>query len=230
MHMSNSNKRVLIIGSSSKIARLFIKDCPTDYEVYGTYRSAPSTLLPTDHQFRADLGKPDEINNFLQQISQLSFDAVLMFAASYEPDPEISDDYFDTFMKSLQLNSAGPVAIARGVNFAPNSKLFLFGDAGLNHPKKHFTAYSMAKFTVAEATKLLAVELAPNTACICLQLGPTLRPSDKPKGNYYDKCLLKVEDPAAGLVHLLHFLIKEHNLNATGCTINYDGGAYLRRL
>lgn len=228
--MSNDRKRVLVVGASSKIAQLFIKDCPPNYEVYGTYRSTLITALPTDRQFKVDLGKPTEINDFLQQISHISFDAVLLFAASYNPDPEEPSDYFDVFMKSLQLNGAGLVAIAKGLHFEPGSKLFLFGDAGLNHPKKNFTSYSMAKYTVAEATKLLAVELAPATACVCIQLGPTLRPASKPAGTYYDKGLLKVEEPAIGLVHLLHFLIVENNFNATGCIIDYDGGAYLRRL
>lgn len=228
--MSNDNKRVLVVGASSKIAQLFIKDCPPSYEVYGTYRSVPSTVLPTDRQFKVDLGEPNEINGFLQQISHISFDAVLLFAASYNPDPEAPSDYFDVFMESLQLNGAGPVAIAKGVHFEAGSKLFLFGDAGLNHPKKNFTSYSMAKYTVAETTKLLAVELAPATACICIQLGPTLRPANKPVGAYYDKGLLKVREPVIGLVHLLHFLIVEDNFNATGCVIDYDGGTYLRRL
>ena len=228
--MSDNNKRVLVVGASSKIARLFVKNCPPSYEVYGTYRNTPSPMLPIDHQFRVDLGIPSEINDFLQQVAHISFDAVLLFAASYGPDPDVPRDYFDAFMESLQLNGVGPVAIAKGVHFESGSKLFLFGDAGLNHPKKNFTSYSMAKYTVAETTKLLAVELAPATACICIQLGPTLRPANKPAGTYYDKGLLKVEEPVLGLVHLLHFLIIEGNFNATGCVIDYDGGAYLRRL
>lgn len=228
--MNDSEKRVLIVGASSKIAQLFIENCPPDYKVYGTYRREPVTCLPADCQYQLNLNDPNQIDHILLRLSEAAFDAVLFFAATYNPDSKAAIKYFTAFQEGMQLSWAGPIALAKGLRYRPNSKLFLFGDAGLEHPKKGFTTYSLVKSVVVETTKLLAVELAPATACVCIRLGPTLRPASKPEGAYYDRGLLKVDEPAKGLVHLLHFIITEDNFNATGCIIDYDGGAYLRRL
>ena len=225
-----TNRRILVVGATSKIAEHFIRSCPPSYEIYGTNGNNKSKLLATEHRFIVDLAQIAQINTFLNEVSGITFDAVLFFAATYGHDPENSDDYFEAYQKDLQLNAASIVAIAKGVTLADNSKLFVFGDAGLTHPKKGFTSYSISKFAVADIARILAVELAPQTSTFCLRLGPTLKEDASPDGSYYRRSLLRVNSPVDGLVNLLQFLIAERNFNATGCVIDYDGGAYIKRL
>lgn len=225
----NQNKRILVIGATSKIAEQFIRSCPKSYEVYGTNGSTSTDLVPNHRLFRVDLVDQEQINTFIHKVANITFDAVLFFAASYSHDPD-NGDYFAAYQKDLQLNAASIISIAKGLKFAEQSKLFVFGDAGLRHPKKGFTAYSMSKFAVVDVARMLAVELAPRTATFCLRLGPTLKGDTLPNDTYYLRGLLEIDRPVDGLVHLIQFLIAEPDFNATGCIIDYDGGAYLKRV
>lgn len=227
---STIHKRLLVVGTNSKIAKQFIRSCPPSYTLYGTHTKQPSNLLTSAHQYAVDLGDSKQIAVFLDRLSGVTFDAVLFFAAAYNHDPEDNDGYFEAYQKDLQLNAASIVAIAKGLALTPNSKVFLFGDAGLTQPKKGFSSYSISKFAVADITRILAVELAPHTATFCLRLGPTLKEDAPPSDDYYRKGLLEIAAPVNGLVNLLQFLIAEPNFNATGCIIDYDGGAYIKRL
>jgi len=226
---SIKQRRILIVGATSKIASHFVDAYPNTHELYGTYNGSPQQAIPDNRQFQLDLGDNDQIRAFIKRVSAYSFDAVLFFAATYSPDPDNAEDYITAYQKDIQLNAISTVLVARGLQFADNSKVFLFGDAGLGHPKKGHTSYSISKFAVADITRLLAVELAPRTATFCFKLGPTLKATSKQSESYYDRNLLKVSDPVKGLVNLLHFLITEDSFNATGCIIDYDGGAYLKR-
>lgn len=224
----NSNKRILVVGATSKIAEQFIRSCPKSYEVYGTNGTVSTNLIPDSRLFRVDLVDPEQINTFTHKVADITFDAVLFFAASYSHDPD-NDNYFAAYQKDLQLNAASIVSIAKGLKFAEQSKLFVFGDAGLRHPKKGFTAYSISKFAVADVARMLAVELAPRTSTFCLKLGPTLKENVSSDNAYYRRGLLEIDRPVDGLIHLIQFLIEEPDFNATGCVIDYDGGAYLKR-
>jgi NAD(P)-dependent dehydrogenase (short-subunit alcohol dehydrogenase family) len=227
---STIQKRLLVVGIRSKIAEQFIRSCPSSYALYGTYNRQRSSLLSLERQYAVNLGDSKQINAFLNQLSGVTFDAVLFFAATYNHDPEDNSNYFDAYQKDLQLNAASIVAISKGLALASGSKLFLFGDAGLEHPKKGFSSYSISKFAIADIARILAVELAPHTATFCLRLGPTLKEGTPSSDDYYRKGLLEIATPVDGLVNLLQFLIAEPNFNATGCVIDYDGGAYIKRL
>lgn len=229
--IKSNSKRILVIGATSKIAEQFIRLSSESYEIYGTHNSRQSDLLPASNQFQLDLGDNGQIKLFLKKVTEIKFDAVLFFAATYTPDSGKNDDYLVAYQKDLQCNAMSIMAIAKGLTFADHSKLFVFGDAGLAHPKKGFTAYSMSKFAVADVARMLAVELAPQTATFCLRLGPTLKEDTLLMGSdYYGRGLLEIDKPVEGLLHLLQFLIAEPNFNATGCVIDYDGGAYIKRL
>lgn len=225
----NTNKHILVIGAKSKIAEQFIRICPEAYKIYGTTRSGYSDILSTNNQFQLDLSNNEQIKLFLDKVADITFDAVLFFAATYVSDANKNDDYLTAYQKDMQCNAMSVVYISRGLKFADRSKLFVFGDAGLNHPKKGFTSYSISKFAVADVARILAVELAPRTATFCLRLGPTLKEDASPDDDYYRRGLLEVDKPIEGLVRLLQFLIDEPNFNATGCVIDYDGGAYIKR-
>jgi len=191
----NTSKRILIVGAASKIASHFIRSCPPAYELYGTNGVNQSDLLSPERQFRVDLTDSEQIGIFLNTVSGTAFDAVLFFAATYSPDPKGVDDYLDAYQTDLQLNVASIVAIAKGVTFTDHSKFFVFGDAGLEHPKKGFTSYSISKFAVADLARMLAVELAPHTATFCLRLGPTLKEDVPMDDSYYQKGLLRTSSP-----------------------------------
>lgn len=101
----DNNKRILVIGATSKIAEQFIRSCPESYEVYGTFNIRHSDLVRADYQFQLDLGDAEQIKAFLHRLADVTLDAVLFFAATYTPDSDKADDQVAAYQKDLQLNA-----------------------------------------------------------------------------------------------------------------------------
>lgn len=223
-------KKILIIGSSSKIAQALIGATGDKYEIYATSRTATEILNAVHTHYVLDLSDRQAISTFLTEVKDIVFDAVLFFAATYSPDPEGQESYLDQLQSDLQINALSSLQLSKGLSLKPGSTIILFGDAGLSTPKEGYTSYSITKAVVEQITKALAVDLSPNTRVLCFRLGPTYARENHPdRKQYYSKLLINVNDPVEGLVRSLCFYIDESNICMTGSFINYDGGAYLKR-
>lgn len=229
--MKRRADRILVIGCTSKIAKLFLDTYCDDYEFYGTYHSTLlSQIAHVEKSYNVDLGDTEAVLKFVDSIKHLTFRAVLFFASTYDKDKTQAEDFTQQVLSDQLVNVLSPCLIARSINYQIPGRVIFFGDAGLNVPKPHHLSYSVSKLMLDGLNKLLAVELKDRAISLCFKLGPTLASSEfRPKSSYYDKNLISVTDVPLGLVEYLNFVIEAKNFNATGAEIVYDGGAYLRR-
>lgn len=224
-------KKILIIGATSKIARRLIADLGDNYHLTLTSKSLidSSQVLET---VILDLTDEVSVENFVDQQRGKLYAGVFVFAATYEQDSDVYSRYCTQMMRDFTTNTLAPMVILRSLSYEEGGSVFLFGDAGIAHPKEHFMSYTTSKALLEQETRSLAVELAPRgVSVIAFALGPTYPENNDPKkiARYKERCLLKVADPTEGLVRLSRFLLETPNINITGTTIQYDGGAYLKR-
>lgn len=227
-----SPKKLLIVGCSSKIAKDFVARAKGDYELYGTFANHAPDAISFQRCYQLDLSSKESVLHFLDKINEIAFDGVLFFAATYGADESSPGDYFDQLLEDIKINTLSQSLIARHIAYTKNAKVLFFGDSGLRQPKKNFTSYSISKATLHAVAEILAVELADKARVISFLLGPT-KPEKSAEtaasGEYFKRNAVRVDDPAAGLVSYILFLLQEDNLSITGIQIPYDGGAYLLR-
>lgn len=226
-------KNLLIIGTNSKLAKLFTKTYAESFNFYGTYHDGPFKESDVyNQQYKLDLSKPDEVLDFIKTVQPLEFSGVLFFASTYSQDPTDSSDLLAQMLLDQQINAIAPSVMAKSLNYAPQGRIILFGDSGLNTPKRQAMSYSHSKLLLEQTCKLLAVELMDKATCVCFLLGPTMAPEDISEDNknaYYSRSLNPTKDIPLGLVHYINFILEDDDLNITGSSIYYDGGTYLRR-
>ncbi len=224
-------KKILVVGVTSKIAKQFLLTKSSKCELYGTYNNNPlkkEKLLKG--QFKLDLSSVTSINSFIDLVSDITFDGMIIFASTYVADPLTKNEMESRYQSDMFINVTSVAIIAKNINFQAGSKIVVLGDNGTSLPKKGYSSYTLSKLALDEVVKVLAVDLAPNVSTICIKLGPTLSNHHLLRNDhYYDKGLIKVKDPTRGLINFINFLINEPNFNTTGSVVNYDGGAYLRR-
>lgn len=223
-------KRILVIGSTSKIAKRIKEELGHDYELVQTSRGKhtrnPSNTLDLD------LSSRESINKFIESQKDTPYYGVFVLASSYNADSLDSSKYYEQALEDFSTNVLGPIAIVRALSYEQPAHVFLFGDSGTSHPKEGYTSYTTSKNLLSHHGRTIAVELAPKGVSVILfELGPTNPVSidDKAVNQYYSRNLLKVADPTDGLVKLSRFLLENNNVSITGSAIQYDGGAYIKR-
>ena len=226
-----NNRKILIVGCNSKIARLFLTEYAGRYDFFGTYaRTKPDDTRSYRELYHLDLAEIGSVESFVRRIEPISFKAVLFLASTYAKDDMTLKSQFEQSQLDRQVNAISPAIIARHLQFhGALGRVFFFGDSGLQHPKLHYSSYTFSKHLLDEVVAVTAMELKDKAISIGVNLGPTLAPGGSDKAAYYSRNLINVESAALGLVRLIDFMINEPNLNMTGATIQYDGGTYLRR-
>lgn len=222
-------KKVLIIGCTSKIARAFIKAAVGQFEIHGACRNQSEAPTGLTACYGINLESIPSVFEFLDTVRDIVFDAVLYTASIYTAD--VSDDHVFTeqCLRDMQVNAIGALLIGKKVRLSNVSTFIVFGDAGLGVPKPLHSSYSLSKTALDQVVKSLAIERI-NTSFLNIKLGPVLPPDDRgDKESFYSRNLKRVDDHVQGLVELCMSLILIENLGMTGCSISYDGGAYLKR-
>lgn len=230
IHVMAKNN-ILVIGCGSKIAQGLIARAKDSYEIYGTYFNGKPDGVPESNLFKVDLANPAQLQQFIADIQDIPFKAILFFASTYKADSDSIEDYMHNFERDLRVNALHQILIAKHATYAEKAKVLLFGDAGLYQPKKGFTSYSVSKSLLQTLSRILAAELIETATVITFALGPTKPPKawEQSEKAYFTRNPVQVADPAGGLVNYIMFLIEEENLSTTGIEIPYDGGAYLLR-
>ena len=223
-------KNILIIGATSKIAQR-LKDYMGKEYMY-TLTSRHSLALDDGSETHTlDLSSSESLRHFIALHKNHAFDGVFVFAATYNKDPAGDTDFLEQFTKDIVINVVAPITLIRHLNYNEDARVFLFGDAGIHHPKPNDVSYTAAKHTLRHHLKNLAVELAKRKVSILeFALGPTIpNTTDTNLNNYHTRGLFDTFDSADGLIRLLHFILETPSIRMTGTTIHYDGGAYLQR-
>lgn len=222
--------KLLLIGVTSKIAERFVEAVGDAYELFGTYHGSSVDYEQKCTYLPLDLGDSESVARFVSLVREHSFAGVLFFSSTYSKDSQNLEEYLSIADKDVRINALSPIAISRELQYDVGATVFFFGDAGLQVPKPHFTAYSVSKSLLQGLVKYLAVELQDRARVVTFLLGPTLAPKDSDhKHDYYARTSYRVDEPADGLVRYIQFLLEESNLGMTGTEITYDGGAYVKR-
>jgi short-subunit dehydrogenase len=224
---------ILLIGACSKICERFINEYFNDYNLYGTYHiKKPSQKDRLKKLIQLDMHNVDNLTKFMHEIKEIEFKAVIFFASTYTKDQSDSKDYLSQLVSDININVISPTFIAKNLNIKKNElgRIIFLSDSGIKVPKAHYTSYINTKIIIESMIKNLAVEMEKKAIVTSFRLGPTLCDVDvKNKKQYYNKNLINVPDASKGLVEYIEFIINNKNLNITGNSIDYDGGAYIKR-
>jgi len=225
-------RNILIIGCSSKIAKKYIEESYSIYNIYATYNRALADLPNGIKElYSLNLNSKSSILEFLKNIKEISFSGVLFFASTYSIDSIDAAGLYEQILEDQQVNVFGPCLIARSLKYEKLGRVFFFSDAGRNNPRENYLSYNISKQSLENINKLLATELHDRAITICFAMGPVLAPEGTSNINkYYNRNLISTGDITLGLARYINFIIDEPNLSMTGVTLYYDGGTYLRRL
>ena len=139
--------KILIVGGSSKLAKLFISAYANLYEIHATYSSASDNLAPgVFKSYSLDLNDTDSINNFIDTAKDLKFKAVIFFASTFAKDAEDNEERIRQFESDMRINVVSPIIIARSLNYINNDgRIFVFGDIYTSKPLPSMINYSYSK-------------------------------------------------------------------------------------
>ena len=128
----NAKKKVLAIGGTSKIARLFIAKFKDEYTFTITQRTGKKG---EDTHVELDLSSASSVQAFITSQDKILYDAVLVFTSVYEKDPNDTQEYLSRAEHDMRINALSQLAILTGLHYEKNSTIILFGDAGIDRPK-----------------------------------------------------------------------------------------------
>lgn len=163
-------KKILIIGSDSKLAKIFIEKFNKHYIISTTKRTALSNL----NEYYLDLSSRQSVLEFISTQKNIKYDAVIVFASVYNIDAEAIPDYLDRIEIDSKINVFHPITILRSLNYNHNSTIILFGDSGTKIPKPNYISYTTSKTLLLMIARNLAVELKDRAKVLVFRLGPTM--------------------------------------------------------
>lgn len=138
----------------------------------------------------------------------------------------------DTLVRQVRVNTAAPILLAQSLHAALDEDargvVINLLDQKLWNPNPDFLSYTLSKSALAEATRLLAMALAPKVRVVGVAPGLTL-PSGKQSEASFERARRKTplgasslpEDIAAAVVYLARARA------VTGTTLLVDGGQHL---
>ena len=147
----------------------------------------------------------------------------------YDDATSFSTEYL---LRSMRSNVAAPVLLAQGLHATlPDDEwgvVINLLDQKLWNPNPDFLSYTLSKAALAEATRLLAMALAPKVRVVGIAPGITLPSGDQTEAGFeraHARTPLgrssQPDDVAAAVV----FLARAHAI--TGTTLLVDGGQHL---
>jgi NAD(P)-dependent dehydrogenase (short-subunit alcohol dehydrogenase family) len=190
-----NNKLVLITGAAKRIGRSLAYACArAGADVFIHYSHSEKEAIETLEQIKslgrhawimpADLSRPNEISDLLQQVSNKgSLYALVNNAAMFEP-LSIQDTKLADWEKHFAVNLRAPFLLSQGfakqIEKDRTGRIVNILDWRALRPGADHFPYTVSKAALAAMTKSLAMALAPNIAVNGLALGAILPPVDKP--------------------------------------------------
>ena len=138
----------------------------------------------------------------------------------------------ENLLRSMRSNVAAPVLLAQGLHAAlPDDErgvVINLLDQKLWNPNPDFLSYTLSKAALAEATRLLAMALAPKVRVVGIAPGITLPSGDQTEAGFeraHARTPLGRSSPPDDVAAAVVFLAKAHAI--TGTTLLVDGGQHL---
>ncbi len=210
--------KILIVGGSSKLAKLFISAYANLYEIHATYSSASDNLAPgVFKSYSLDLNDTDSINNFIDTAKDLKFKAVIFFASTFAKDAEDNEERIRQFESDMRINVVSPLIIARSLNYINNDgRIFVFGDIYTSKPLPSMINYSYSKQLLELSTQLLNKQIQKQAHAFCLKLGRIM--------DYSTTTTQAAPQAAITLIKTINHLIAVDDPNDYGDIIDFKTG------
>ncbi len=195
-----------------------------------------NTRKESAHLLRADLSKPEQINDLISQLKSKTYrlDALINNASSFYPTPigSATEEQWDDLFSS---NAKAPFFLCQGLSNtlkASQGCIVNIADIHAERPLKEHTLYCMAKAANVMLTKSLARELAPEVRVNGIAPGAILWPeqeaqlSSEAQQDILSKIPLKRSGTPMNIASTVAFLLAEDSY-VTGQIISIDGGRSL---
>ncbi len=235
-------RTALVTGAAKRIGRaisLALAGDGADVIVHYHRSSNEANALRTELQalgvnawtIKADFGNRNERESLMHRATEVagSLD-ILINSASVFATGSLDDMTLDDLMRSIEINTWAPFALARAFAAAADKGAIVnildtrIADIDLAHP-----AYILAKKTLHELTKMMAIEFAPGITVNAVAPGLILPPSGKPDA-YLEKLIpaapLKRHGRSEDIAGAVLFLVRSDFI--TGQTLFVDGGRHLK--
>jgi NAD(P)-dependent dehydrogenase (short-subunit alcohol dehydrogenase family) len=184
---------------------------------------------------KADLNKPDEIENLFEESKELGTPQILINSAAIFSRQPLENVTFEEAQKILNLNLTAPILIskefAKGISSKLHDtdgvigKIINISDVGGIRGWAEYVLYCSSKAGLIGATKALAKELAPSICVNSIAPGIVTWPSDfsEPEKQHQlsfipAKRIAQLNEITGAIIFLLE------NDYITGQVLNVDGG------
>ncbi len=233
----------LVTGSAHRLGRAIAEGLAADGAAvvihYGRSAEAAEGLAGAlrkegaqAHVVGADLSVPGEVEDLVQRASGLAGSVDLLInSASIFPAGTLAELSLETLSENQQVNAWAPLMLARALaaRQRPAQVVNLLDTrVAAPHDPDH-VAYYLSKRALADVTRLLAVELAPDIRVNAVAPGAVLAPVDAPEGYLHQLAAglpLRRTGGPADIVRAVLFLLQSPFV--TGQIIYVDGGQHLK--
>lgn len=180
---------------------------------------------------KADFSKPEEYDSLIERAVDASgeFD-ILVNSAAVFPAGKLEDIAFDDLVRVLEINAWAPFVLARSFTHKMGrGKIVNLLDTRIGSYDWSHVGYILAKKTLAELTKMMALKFAPDITVNAVAPGLILPPPGQDQG-YLDRLTdtvpLKRHGEPEDVARAVVFLVKSDFV--TGEVVYVDGGRHLR--
>ena len=237
-----SGQVALVTGGAVRLGRAIVCGLVSDgvHVVihYGTSSAAAEALAEEVRAdggrawtLQADLAVADQVDGLVERaVERAGRLDLLVNSASIFPSGRLADLDPDALVENLRVNAWAPLVLARDLarQGRPAQVVNLLDTRIAASTSSDHLAYYLSKRTLADITRLLAVELAPGIRVNGVAPGAVLAPTEAPAG-YLDSLAaglpLERTGGADDIVRAVRFLV--HSPFVTGQVIFVDGGQHL---
>jgi NAD(P)-dependent dehydrogenase (short-subunit alcohol dehydrogenase family) len=252
MQFSKYDRKIaLVTGGSSKLgSKITERLLQEGWFVIIHYNDNANLMLELSAKFnkkeynfvtcQADLSNPSSVNkNFDKLYGEYGYPNLIINNAAFFVNDNFYDLTLNNLERHLNVNLISPLILINALvkstkdnNSYAGARIINILDYCVNaYPENKFISYAVSKAAMAEATKLMALGLAPKFVVNAIAPGPFIM-DPKEDENRYNKAVtnnplnykVRLED----VLQLLDFLISVNGI--TGQIINIDGGRFLKRM
>ena len=155
-------------------------------------------------------------------------------ASSFEYDTAISATR-DNLLSNFECNFLAPFLLTQALHKNCKNRRKLADcltvnilDQKIINPNPDFFSYTLSKFTLLEATKLMALEMAPELRVVGLSPGVTMKSQHQSQKNFeecFKKTPLRRSNSLKDIAGTILWLAE--NKSVTGVNVVVDGGQHL---
>lgn len=237
------NKTALITGASKRIGRVLAENLAENgWNVIIHYNFSDAEALELSRLLKerfpdqgfwtveANLANMSEVESLIPQlVSEIGEFQLLINNASVFDSGYIKETDHQLYAEQMDVNLRAPFFLMR--DFAllcKRGNIINFTDTRITTNKSNYAAYSLSKKALWEATKMAAVEFAPDIRVNAIAPGVTLAPEEKNDEYLWELAKnIPMKEPVGlePVLKSMEYILNNHHL--TGQLLFADGGENL---